>query len=164
MDITLALQRAVRGFALGSEALAARLGMSVHTLNHKVSPTYEGAACSVEEAAEICEVTGDMGPLHAFAASLQHVALPSPEPAEGGDATALQLATTVREFSEFLGEVSGAIADHRITTNELGRIEREAVGAITAINKLVTLARRMHDSSRPEASTVSPLRRPGAAA
>ena len=70
MDITLSLQRAVRGFHLGTAALAAYLRISEHTLNHKVSPTYPGAKCSVEEAAAICEATGDMGPLHAFAARL----------------------------------------------------------------------------------------------
>lgn len=148
MDITLALQRAVRNFAHGSAALAARLGMSVHTLNHKVSPTYSSAECSVEEAAEICEVTGDMGPLHAFAARLQHVAMPAALGVDVGDQAAHQLAETVREFGEFVSATATAVADGRVSRNELATVERDGAEAIAAINALVQIARRVHETGR----------------
>ena len=75
MDITIALQRAVRSFEHGTPALAARLGISQTSLLHKVSPTYPTAHCSPEEAVEIMQVTGDHGALHAMAGPLGYVLL-----------------------------------------------------------------------------------------
>lgn len=150
MDITLALQRAVRNFALGTEALAAHLRMSVHTLNHKVSPTYPGAGCFPEEAAQICEVTGDMGPLHALGARLGHVCIPVEMCGDANGASRQQLAATVCAFGEFVVEVGGALADDKVTANELARIEREGTEALCAINALIKHARAMHRSAPRE--------------
>lgn len=149
MDITLALQRAVRGFPHGTAALAARLKMSESTLNHKVSPTYPGSGCFPEEAAEICEATGDMGALHAIAARLRHVAMPVPDLGDETDTSVLRLAATVREFGEFVSQVAGALADNRVTGSELANIEREAAQTLAAINHLVQLARRVHEAAKP---------------
>lgn len=147
MDLTLSLQRAVRGFALGSEALAARLRLSVTSLNHKVSPTYAGAHASPEEAAEICEVTGDHGFLHALSARLGYVALPVGVGQEHGSMQAL--AETVREFGELASAAASGMADGRVTGNEMACIDAEAAEAIAAITRLVECARALHRASMP---------------
>lgn len=152
MDLTLALQRAVRGFALGTEALAARLRMSVTSLNHKVSPSYPGAHCSPEEACEIMEVTGDHGALHAMAGRLNYVLLPMPATTSAfGDETAQHLAETVREFGEFVSRAATDLADGRCTGNELVQLEREGAEAMAAMQRLLALAQRMHLAGRPDA-------------
>lgn len=156
MDLTLALQRAVRGYPLGTDALAARLCLSVTSLNHKVSPTYPGAHASPEEMTEIQEVTGDHSALHAMAARLGYVALAVPQAADAEDSSAMALAATVREFSDFASAAASGMADNRVTGNELAQIEREAGEAIAAINRLVGLAAAVHAAAQQGAQGPRP--------
>lgn len=149
MDVTLALQRAVRGFPHGTEALAARLRVSVTSLSHKVSPTYPGAHCSPEEVLEIMDITGDDGPLHALAQARGYVLLPAPRVAMEGDSAGLALAHSVQAFGEFAAESARGLADGRVTGNELARLQREAADALAAIQALVRLAQRVHEQSGP---------------
>lgn len=148
MDVTIALQRAVQGFALGTAALAARLNTSVHSLNHKVSPTYPGAHCSPEEALAIMQVTGDHGALHAQAMLLGYVLLPLPLQAHEPSEAALALARSVREFGEFVSRVAGDLADGRCTANELAAIQAEGAEAQHAIQQLLALAQQMHTAGQ----------------
>lgn len=149
MDMTIALQRAVQGFALGTAALAARLGMSVTSLNHKVSPTYPGAHCSPEEALQIMQVTGDHGALHVQAQLLGYVLLPVPEVGAPGSQAAQVLATSVREFGEFIARVAADLADGRCTANELADIQREGAEAQHAMQQLLALAQQIHRAGQP---------------
>lgn len=149
MDITLALQRAVRGFPLGTDALAAHLGISVHSLNHKVSPSYREAHCSPAEMLAIMEATGDHGALHAMAGQLNYVLVPAALRGVQADETAQALAETVREFGEFVSVAAGDLADGVCTANELGDIEREATEALAAIQKLVSRAQQVHLQGQP---------------
>lgn len=148
MDVTIALQRAVQGFALGTAALAARLNTSVHSLNHKVSPTYPGAHCSPEEALAIMQVTGDHGALHAQAMLLGYVLLPTPQAGDAHGETAMALASSVREFGEFVARAAGDMADGRCTANELADIQREGAEAQAAIQQLLGLAQQMHNAGQ----------------
>lgn len=141
MDVTLALQRAVRGFGLGSAALAARLGVSPTSLAHKVSPTYTAAHCSPEECLVIMEVTGDHGALHAMAGGLGYVLLPVPSLEAGGESMQA-LAKTVGEFGELCSQVATAVADGHITDNERARIEAEGAEALAAIEVLLQAVAR----------------------
>ena len=118
--------------------------MSPTTLNHKVSPTYDGAMPSVLEAAEICEATGDMGPLHAFGARLAHVCIPVADCDGLHDGDAQQLARTVGKFGDFIVQAATALADGNVTGNELARIEREGTEALCAVNALMQHARAVH--------------------
>lgn len=149
MDVTIALQRAVRGFALGTAALAARLGCSETSLNHKVSPTYPGAHCSPEEMRDIMELTGDHGALHALAAPLGYVLLPTPRVGDADGATAQALATSVREYAEFATEAAKGMLDGEVTDNELARLQREAAEAIAAINQLVRMGQQLNAQGKP---------------
>lgn len=142
MDLTRALQRAVRGFALGSEALAASLGISTTSLAHKVSPTYPSAHCSPEETLAICEATGDHGYLHTLCAHLGYVALRAAPSGDEGEMAAM--ATVVKEFGELVSAAAMGMADGQVTGNELASIEREAAEAVAAINGVVAVMRAMH--------------------
>lgn len=143
MDITIALQRAVRAFEHGTPALAARLGISQSSLLHKVSPTYPTAHCSPEEVVEIMQVTGDHGALHAMAGALGYVLLPGPSLELQGE-SALALARTVAEFGEFAVVTANALADGQVSDNERARIEREAAQALAAIQQLLQVAARIN--------------------
>ena len=149
MDITRALQAAVRSYSNGTASLAAAMGLSATTLSHKVSPTYPGQFCSPEELLQVMEVTGNNAPLIALAAARNFALLPIPQ----GDGTAGSCTTAVvasiREFAEFVTEITADSADDHITANEMIRIEREALDAIAAIQHTVAWAAAKHASAKP---------------
>lgn len=147
MDMTIALQRAVRGFEHGTAALAARMGLQQTSLYHKVSPTYPTAHCSPEEMLEIMQITGDHGALHALAGHLGYVLLPAPELSDETEGM-LALAESIREFGEFASETARGLADGRISDNELARIQREGFQALAAIEQLLKVAVRVHQFSK----------------
>jgi len=150
MDVTIALQRAVQGFAHGSAALAARLGMSVTTLNHKVSPTYPGAHCSPEECVAIQQITGDHAAHHAAGALLGYVHIPVPQLGEGeADESVQALARCVHEFGQFAAEAAQDLMDGRVSDNELARIEREGAEALAAIHALMKRAQGLNLAGKP---------------
>jgi hypothetical protein len=146
MDVTLALQRAVRGFPHGTAALATRMRMSQTSLLHKVSPTYPGAHCSPDEMLEIMEATGDDGPLEAMAATRGKLLIAAPSLGEDGSEASRVLAATVQEFGQFVSEVAGDLADGVITRSELERIEREGAHALASIHALLQLTERLNQA------------------
>lgn len=154
MNITAALYRAAHGYQPGMGALAGFLGVSEHSLQHKVSPTYPSAHCSPEEVMRICEVTGDLGPVQAMAQRLGQMVMPLPSagPAEGD--LARKLADACKEFGEFVTEISGDLADGTVTPNELRRIEREAGELIGVVHVLLAHANALAAAGRPQAPTL----------
>lgn len=149
MNITAALYRAAHGFAPGMAALAGFLGISEHSLQHKVSPSYPGAHCSPEELVTICEVTGDLGPLQAQAARLGQLVVPMPS-AQGvqGD-LAVKLAATCKNFGDLVTEVASDLADGRVTPTEQRRIEREAGELIADVHALLAYTSGLVESGKP---------------
>lgn len=148
MNTTAALYRAAHGFPHGMANLAGFLGISEHSLQHKVSPTYPGAHCSPEEVVRICEVTGDLGPLQAMASRLGQMVTPIPAAAGVDGDLARKLADTCKEFGEFVTEISGDLADGRVTPNEMQRIEREAGELIGAVHMLLSHANAIAAASQ----------------
>ena len=160
MNITDALYRAVHSYPGGSESLAPRMGMRASSLDHKVSPTYPGAHCSPEEMAAIMELTGDHGPLQALAMRLGYSLLPLSRPGtQVGLEVVRQLAAAVREFGEFIGEISNDLADGQVSDNELRRIQHELADMMGAAQSLYGLAARMNHDAKP-ASDNAPGSRP----
>lgn len=146
MDVTIALQRAVRSFPAGTDALAAQLQMSRASLLHKVSPTYPTAHCSPEEALEIMDVTGDHGALHAQAQHLGYVLLPAPRSNDDKGHAMQALAVSVREFGEFVAVAAQSMADGTVTSPELNRLQAEGTQAMAAMQQLMKTAQAMHQA------------------
>ena len=136
MNITDALYRAVRGYPGGAESLAPRMGISSASLSHKVSPNYPGAHCSPEEMMQVCELTHDHGPLQAAASQLGYALLPLEQGAEVDAEFSARLAADVKEFGDFIGDVSATLADGKVTDNELKRIEADLSKMLTATMQL----------------------------
>jgi hypothetical protein len=149
MNITDALYRAVHAYPGGAESLAPRMRISASSLSQKVSPTYPGAHCSPDEMAAIMDLTGDHGALHALSARMGYMLLAAPEVAMGGEVFAERLATSVREFAEFIGTVTKDLADGQVSDNELREIERELLDMISAAQALHALAARLNQQRRP---------------
>ena len=151
MNTTAALYRSAHGYPQGMAVLAGFLGISEHSLQHKVSPTYPGAHCSPEEVVRICEVTGDLGPLLAMASRLGQMVMPIPAATAVEGDLARKLADTCREFGELISEISGDLADGRVTPNEMQRIEREAGELIGKVHMLLAHANAIAEASKPKA-------------
>ena len=149
MDITRAIQAAVRSYQHGTASLAAAMDMSGTTLSHKASPTYPMQFCSPEEMLQIMEITGNDAPLIALAAARNYALLPIAQDLAVADSCAEAVVTSMREFAAFVTEITADSADDAITANEMARIEREALDAIASIQRTVAWAAAKHASARP---------------
>ena len=150
MNIIDALYRAAHNYPHGGiDALATRMGISASSLQHKVKPANTCAHCSPGEMAQICELTGDHGAAHALAGRLGYVMLAVPSMHGVDSGFAAELAATVKEFGQFIAEVSEDLADGEVTDNELRRIEREATEMLAAVQKLTMLAARINQAGKP---------------
>ena len=65
---------------------------------------------------------------------------------------ARRLAEACREFGEFVSEISGDLADGRVTQTELRRIEREAGELIGVVHVLLAHAGALAEQGRPAAA------------
>jgi len=150
MDKTRALYRAVHGYPLGTEALAAAMvpSMSAVTLRHKASPTDVKQFFSPEEGIQIQRITGDHGAVQVEAQDLGYILLKRPE-LHSGALCIEQVNVTVKEFSDYLAATTGALADGRITGNERSEVEAQCAEAISAIQDLLAMVQGMHEAAKP---------------
>ncbi|MEY2686585.1 MAG: hypothetical protein RL375_783 [Pseudomonadota bacterium] len=149
MNITDALYRAAHNYPGGLEALAMRMGISASSLAHKVSPNYPGAHCSPTEVVMIMEFTSDHSALQAMAGRMRYMLLPMVPDGEMDGEFAQRLAGSVKEFGEFIAEISSDLSDGRVTDNELKRIERELAEMQSATAALYALAARLNRDAKP---------------
>lgn len=152
MDFTRALQRMVRRYAGGSAALAARMDMSVTTLSHKASPTYEGQFFSPEEIVQLTDETNDNDSVNKLCEHRGGIFMPMSTAL--ADLTDPELAVVMRETAEFVTAMAKSKTKlspggTRTTANELADIEREAAEAIAAIQEAVRRARADHMAAQP---------------
>lgn len=152
MDSTRALQRMVRNYAGGTEALAALMGMSPTTLRHKASPTYPTQFFSPEEIEQLTDETNDNDYLNGLCAHRGGMFMPMHL---GCDALSDQeLVVVMREASQFVTALAESRSSHgpagrNITDNELAEIEREGSEAIAAIQEAIRRARADNASAKP---------------
>jgi hypothetical protein len=132
-----AAHRICAEFPGGAEALAHRMGMRPAVLRAKCNPngpangsTYQ---LGIIDAARMQVVAGRHDILHAFAEECGFVAVPLPEVHSEGFPHALT--KTCVEFGDYLREVDRAMADGRVTPNEIKRLEAALTEMIaTAVN------------------------------
>lgn len=160
MDLDDAIYNMVHDYPGGVPALATRLTsidattgkpkpMNANTLQQKASTNNPIAHFSPKELLKAMGQTGDRGPLIAMAAALGHLLLPMPA-AQGMDGDlACKLASACKEFGELVTEISGDLADGKVTQNEQRRIERAAAELIACINGLLGYTASLADSARP---------------
>jgi len=149
MDKTRAYYRAVHRFALGTDSLAAAMGMKRTTLLHKANPHDTGQFFSPEEGIQLQQLTADHGGLVVEATELGYVLFKRPQ-LDGGDVCARAVNNTVREFSEFLGTVTEVLADGSVTANELAQVDAECIEAMAAISDLQARIAALHEAAKPK--------------
>lgn len=135
-----ALYKVARKYPGGIEQLANRMQMSENTLRNKLSPGIHTHYPSFEEVSEIIEylqeakVDGALLPLQAMNWRHGLVAFPVPSTDNLSDE---QLAQTVfrvmKESGDVAQVVGAAMADGKITLQEMDQIEREFQEALAAL-------------------------------
>lgn len=125
----------------GVPAVAQRMGVSANTLQHKVSLTNDTHHLTLRESVAMQEVTGDARILHAMAGTLGYSCVSLY--VDGDGITLETVMHMAQEFGDVLGSVNSAVADGRVTPNEMLECERQAAELIAALNSVLATVRSM---------------------
>lgn len=149
MNLQSAFYNVVHDFPGGVGAVAHLLGMSPHTLQNKANPNDTTHHPMLEEAARVTEVTRDPRIVHAFCARVGFMAVALP-PAHSNTSEAVQnMAKVASEFGEYLTTVSAALADGRVSRNEVKACEKELGELIAEATHLGGLLRAISEGGKP---------------
>ncbi len=130
----------------GAAALAQRLGKASSTLSHEL--VGQGTAkLGLVDAVKLSHLTGRTDIVQAFAQDLGGVFLPLPAATQACNVQGLGRAA--KEFGDLAAGYASAIADGRVSANELRELQREALEAIAAIASLLTQAEAVHEGGKP---------------
>lgn len=141
MHILDAALQTVSDYPGGAASLAPRVGLSAGILSNKVNPNCTTNHLSLVEANRIMSVTGDHAILQALAAEHGYalVKIGDPDGSAGVLHGMLDLGVAEGEFNR---ELHDAMADGRITPNEMSALGKASLSYQGA---LIGLLRRLHD-------------------
>ena len=142
MNILDAAYHLAHDYPGGAEALALRMGKQAGRLSHELTATGT-AKLGLVDALKMSQLTGDYRVVHAFAAACGGMFVPLPQPDEVVTEALADVATCVKEFGELVTAFCTAVADGKVSRNELRRIEVEAGDALNAIHQLLATATRL---------------------
>ena len=141
LDVADAAYHTAHGYAGGVPALAQRMAMSHNTLSHKVGLNNNTHHLSLREAVTMQEVTGDVRILHSMAGALGYACVSLRTDSVGS--TLAEVMHMAKEFGDVLEAINGAVADGRVTPNEMQDCERQAAELMAALNSVLATVRSM---------------------
>jgi hypothetical protein len=150
MDVLHAAMNLVHDHPGGAQDLGPKIGKAGSTLSHEVNPQYPHAKLGLLDALKLSVVSGNRGILNAFAAECGCLVLPMVQNAGGDGDTLNALGAMAREFGELVAEVSCAMADGRVSDNEMARVETEAGQLMQALQRVVGVLKASNMAGRPE--------------
>lgn len=118
----------------GITALAERMKIRPAVFRGKLAPNNEVNHLYLSEAMLMQAVTGRHDILHAMAEELHHVCIPLPDFTDEDVSHAI--ATTCAEFGDYLRRIDDALQDHKVTPNEVKRLEKELTELVGAASRL----------------------------
>lgn len=150
-DVQESVRRLV--MAYGAEHLASETGTALGTIYNKVNPHESSHHKTTLAEAVLWSVLAQRAGtahaadvLHAFARTLNHVAIPMPDLSAVCDAALLELITKVGvEEGEFFAAVNKALTDRKFSRRDHAAIRREAYEAMAAIAEAVSRIEGMVD-------------------
>ena len=141
LDVADAAYHTAHSFPGGVPALAQRMAMSSNTLAHKVSLNNNTHHLTLREAVTMQEVSNDHRILHSMAGALGYVCISLRT--DTSHTTLEQVMHMAKEFGEVLSSVNDAVADGRVTPNEMHACERQAAELTAALNAVLSSVRGM---------------------
>ncbi|MGC3984806.1 MAG: hypothetical protein QM777_08810 [Pseudorhodoferax sp.] len=156
MNIRGLLYTAVRNFrgvdpedSNGATGLAGYMSMSATSLSHKVAPNHPSAHCSPEEVVEICRLTGDHAPVQAMAMRLGYALVPIDTDSSMSAADACRIATSAKEFGEYLAAAAANAGGKGIKDTEMARITKEFAESMAAQAQLFAHLQSQYEAGKP---------------
>lgn len=142
-----AFHKTVHGAPGGVDALAVRMGMSAAVLRNKANPNHTYNRPTLDDVDQAMGITGDHSVLHALAENHGHVCVKIDPDATVPDMAVLEMVTRVWTTNGDVGaELNQALADGRITPQELDRIRsavKRAEGALeSVVSRMAGMAQR----------------------
>ena len=156
MNVLDAFCNLVNAYPGGASALAARMKMNRFTLAHKADPNNKTHRPAIDEVVLAEQLSGDHRVLFAHADQLGYGCVRLHLDGEVSDEQLLaQAAKFMKETGEALQAFQQAIADGRITENEVKEFERQAADIAPVAAQLAARLRAIADKQSLErASTV----------
>lgn len=133
VDVMLAAYHLVNDHPGGASTLAPLLGKVPATLSHEVNPNYPTAKFGLQDAVTLSTFTRSTLILDAFASQMNAVVVPLPD-AQSAGTTFAALSTMATEFADLVAKVTDAVADGRVSPNELAAVQREASHLVAAVH------------------------------
>ncbi len=139
----------VHDYPGGAAALSERLGKGRPALSHEVKG--DGSAkLGLKDAVKVSILTGDTRIAQAFAQAVGGAFVPGAAAGRGlGDADLTAVGETMREVTEAVSAFCVAMADGKVSANELAAFEREALEGTHCLMQLVARARQVHEAGKP---------------
>ena len=146
-QLTAICQAAVKNSPAGlsAEQIADLLGCAYPTLMSELSGQ-PGHKLGAWRMLEIMRVSGSIAPMNFLARELGGVFVQLPHGAMQGHELTRSLVESIRQFGEFAAQVARSLEDGTITADELARISVEGQAALTAILRVMHLARIARES------------------
>lgn len=119
----------------GANALALRMQQKPAVLSHKLNPNDKANQLNVIDLINVMVMTEDHRALHALNMEMGYMALPLPN-TEADETATEALTDTLKEFSDFMQVVTKALADNKITKQELRNVRKELSELISKGGKL----------------------------
>lgn len=141
LDVADAAYHTAHAYPGGVPALAQRMAMSHNTLSHKVGLNNSTHHLTLREAVTMQEVTGDARILHSMAGALGYACVSLRT--DGGGTTLAEVMHMAKEFGDVLASINSAVADGRVTPNEMQDCERQAAELMAALNSVLGTVRNM---------------------
>lgn len=133
----------------GAYALAARMGKNPTSLCHELTAT-GSAKLGLLDAVKMSHLTGDFRILYAFAEACGHMAVPLPDVERVPDKDVMRaLAESSRDFADLCREVCDAMADGRVSDNELRRVEVARAALMAHLAQLGDVLKSINLAGKP---------------
>lgn len=132
----------------GARALAPRIGKNPTSLCHEASATGT-AKLGLADAVKVSTLTGDARILNAFADEMGFALIPL-HAAAGADGGVERLGQLAQEFADVIRATGVALADGRVTPNELKRVEREWADLVACGQGLLAHLAQVHAEAKPK--------------
>ena len=141
-QISIICQAAVKNAPAGlsAEEIADLLGCAYSTLMSELS-CQPGHKLGAWRMLEIMRISGSVAPMNFLARELGGVFVQLPHGAMHNHEISCSLAESIRQFGEFAAQVARSLEDGTITAEELARISVDGQDALTAILRVMHVAR-----------------------
>ena len=152
-DAALLLARRYPG---GIEAVASRMGKKADTLRKELTGIdgYKWGVDEEELLVHLCHSAKVADPLSPLTASLLNfgaVVLLLPETSDSDSPTFRCLAEAAQEFGSFMASAADALADGKVSANEMRNVEREFGELVSKGQHCLARMAAIHDAGKPAA-------------